>query len=1095
MKAAVKPVAAAPRHAPAPARPALRTAGGAPALRGLPNGTAQVLRAPTAGAPLAGAVQAPLERSLGVALDSVRVHGDPASRAAVGAAGARAITIGPRIFLGPRESGSDLRLMAHEAAHVVQQQDGAAVQRLGGDTGALEREAAATSAAVARGEPATVVGRTAKRPLFLFEAVGNALGTVAGAVGDVIGTALGWVRDHANAIPGYRLLGLILRRDPLSGAPVVFSAANLLRAVLELHPVGTVIRVALDRYGILDQVGSFIEQQIASLAGVVGAIGGAVRDFLGSLGPLDIIRPGAVIARATRLIVQPIAQVRAFIGSLTEGIATFVREAILRPLAELASRTRAWDLLCAVLGRNPITGEAVPRTAETLIGGFMKLIGQDDVWENIKRGNAIARAWAWFQGTLAGVLAFVAALPAQFLAALRSLSIADLVAPLQAFGRIAATFGAFVGQFLGWAGAQVLSLLEIIFEVVAPAVMPYLRRAAGALQTIFRNPVGFIGNLVRAGIQGFRQFAGNFLTHLRAGLVGWLTGTLAGTGVYIPQGFTLMELVKFVVSVLGVTWANIRAKLVRVVGEAAVGAMEAGFDLVRTLVTRGPAAAWQQIAEGLTNLRDMVIEQVMAFVRSRIVQVAITQLLASLNPAGAFITAILAIYNTVMFLVERLRQIAAVAASVIDAIAAIAAGVIGPAAARVERTMAGLLPLVIAFLARLARLGDVGQVVTRLIDRVRAPIDRALDRVVAWLVAQARRLGRFFGPGRGRANRAAAPSRAGAPVRVVEVFSMRGTSHRMIVTVERGAATILMASAAGGLAAKIDALIPRIATNAVIRPKERVINKLHDIKRRASDFNERKNAYARSLGEDYTMRPPPEDFIRDYTRGLASELVTLANNYNFRDLLAETLMPNPLPSQRYIPEPVRSQIRAKLYERGSQWHSVRAAEVRRGVAAIDAQIATDIHPHLAIGQTTDAQQAMRAMKAAGKVLDDATLADFVLGSSYVTPRLPSYAVDHDPSLAEHWARGGNTASDGARQAVTEGRGTSRLDLVTARFNSSKSSRDLSGELQRFKRNAWVSPPFVSATALDIAGSPTVDCVTIDSHSLTDADGTPFLPSS
>jgi hypothetical protein len=50
--------------------------------------------------------------------------------------------------------------------------------------------------------------------------------------------------------------------------------------------------------------------------------------------------------------------------------------------------------------------------------------------------------------------------------------------------------------------------------------------------------------------------------------------------------------------------------------------------------------------------------------------------------------------------------------------------------------------VVIAFLARLIGLGNVGEVVTRFLDRVRRPIERALDRVVDWIVAQARRLGR-----------------------------------------------------------------------------------------------------------------------------------------------------------------------------------------------------------------------------------------------------------------------------------------------------------------------------------------------------------------
>jgi hypothetical protein len=84
-----------------------------------------------------------------------------------------------------------------------------------------------------------------------------------------------------------------------------------------------------------------------------------------------------------------------------------------------------------------------------------------------------------------------------------------------------------------------------------------------------------------------------------------------------------------------------------------------------------------------------------------------------------------------------------VAARFIDSIAAIANGALGAAAARVEQTMAGMLVLVIGFLARQANLGNVGQAVTGFIRRLRAPIERALDRVIAFVVAQARRLGRF----------------------------------------------------------------------------------------------------------------------------------------------------------------------------------------------------------------------------------------------------------------------------------------------------------------------------------------------------------------
>jgi len=144
--------------------------------------------------------------------------------------------------------------------------------------------------------------------------------------------------------------------------------------------------------------------------------------------------------------------------------------------------------------------------------------------------------------------------------------------------------------------------------------------------------------------------------------------------------------------------------------------------------------------ETLGNLRELVMGQIMAFVSRNIVEAAIVKLVSMLNPAGAFIQAIIAIYNTIMFFVERLQQIAQVAMAVIDSISAIAAGAIGAAANKVESTLAGLLTLAISFLARLMGLGRVSDAIRNVVERVRAPINAAIDRVIGWIVGLARRV-------------------------------------------------------------------------------------------------------------------------------------------------------------------------------------------------------------------------------------------------------------------------------------------------------------------------------------------------------------------
>ena len=74
-----------------------------------------------AGRPLDSSVRSKIESSLGADMSHVRVHDDAAARASASALNARAFTHGSDIWMGPGESSSDLRLMGHEATHVVQQ--------------------------------------------------------------------------------------------------------------------------------------------------------------------------------------------------------------------------------------------------------------------------------------------------------------------------------------------------------------------------------------------------------------------------------------------------------------------------------------------------------------------------------------------------------------------------------------------------------------------------------------------------------------------------------------------------------------------------------------------------------------------------------------------------------------------------------------------------------------------------------------------------------------------------------------------------------------------------------------------------------------
>lgn len=119
---------------------------------------AEAVQRKAAGSPLASDVRSKVEPALGTDLSDVRVHDDPAAHSASAALSARAFAYGRDVFLGRGESPSDTRLVAHEAAHVVQQTDRYTVAPqakliVGAMDDPLEKEADHVADAVAAGAP------------------------------------------------------------------------------------------------------------------------------------------------------------------------------------------------------------------------------------------------------------------------------------------------------------------------------------------------------------------------------------------------------------------------------------------------------------------------------------------------------------------------------------------------------------------------------------------------------------------------------------------------------------------------------------------------------------------------------------------------------------------------------------------------------------------------------------------------------------------------------------------------------------------------------------------------------------------------------
>ena len=272
-----------------------------------------------------------------------------------------------------------------------------------------------------------------------------------------------------------------------------------------------------------------------------------------------------------------------------------------------------------------------------------------------------------------------------------------------------------------------------------------LAKAAAAIDKIIADPIGFLGNLVAGVKAGLMNFMSNIGTHLKKGLMEWLFGALAGAGLVLPEALDLKGIISIVLQVLGLTYANFRARAVKIVGEPIVKALEDAAEVFKVLLTEGVPGLWRFIKEKLSDLKSMVMDAIMDFIRDRVIIAGITWLIGLLNPASAFVKACKAIYDVIMFFVNRGSQIITLVNAVVDSVAAIANGAIGVAATFVENALAKAIPVAIGFLASLLGLGDPSAPVKNTMAKAQSPVNSAMDWVIHQAVKLVKAAGKFIG--------------------------------------------------------------------------------------------------------------------------------------------------------------------------------------------------------------------------------------------------------------------------------------------------------------------------------------------------------------
>ncbi|KRA32425.1 MULTISPECIES: phage tail protein [unclassified Nocardioides] len=257
-----------------------------------------------------------------------------------------------------------------------------------------------------------------------------------------------------------------------------------------------------------------------------------------------------------------------------------------------------------------------------------------------------------------------------------------------------------------------------------------LARAAAAIGDIIKDPVGFLGNLIGAIKGGINKFFANIGTHLKKGLMGWLFGQLGEAGIEIPDTFDVKGIIKLLASIFGLTWANIRNRIAKQIGEKAMAAIEKGVDIFQKIASGGIGAIWEMLLEKLGDIKNMIMEQIQDFVITKIITAGITWLVSLLNPAAAFIKACKLIYDVVMFFVNNASRIMKFVNTVIDGVVDIAKGNVSSVVNKIEDALGQMVPILIGFIASVLGIGGIGEKIKSIIQALQKPFNKAIDFVI-----------------------------------------------------------------------------------------------------------------------------------------------------------------------------------------------------------------------------------------------------------------------------------------------------------------------------------------------------------------------------
>ena len=598
------------------------------------------------------------------------------------------------------------------------------------------------------------LGILAKHAERLLDDVRGFAASVVSRLMELIKEALvGVAEDLLAENKAWALIKKILHYDPLRGVPVEATTVEILEDFLRLIGKEQELEQMRAR-GTLQKTADWLDTQIATFMSLLTELSSLFSAAWEAIQPANLPDLPSTIPALVQRAGAFLQRVWDFSTTVAVQVIALIKDALLAWLSTFVDEVPGFNLLTVILGRNPITGAAVPRTAVNIIRGFITLLpGGNAVYERLEQTGVIADAGARIEGAISEL-----GITWEFIVGLFKgiwdtvVSIDTLIDPIGVFIRVRDQFGEPISRLVQFIFVVLRTMFELLLAVMkfpTDLIGRIVDNAMQAYEEIKNDPIAFLLHLLEAVKVGFSNFFDHILTHLMNGLVEWLFRGLRKAGVEPPKDLSFASILDTVLQVLGISVERIWQKLAERFGQETIDKIRGAIDkvvgiwtVVKDVQERGISALWEYVESQLSNLWNTVLDAAKNWIMEQIVNKVVAKLLSMLDPTGimAVVNSFIAFFNAVQSAIEYLRDILEIIDTWVSTIAAIARGDITPGAAKLEEGLADAIPVAIGFLANQVGLGDIATRIAEIIGNVRVVVDKALDWLLDKLAAMVNRV-------------------------------------------------------------------------------------------------------------------------------------------------------------------------------------------------------------------------------------------------------------------------------------------------------------------------------------------------------------------